>query len=497
MSEPRFVNSTEEVGGLVPKSGGLILQRPALVDVNGDGFDDIIAVSTANEWNNYVGTLRLFMNYKGKKFVDETDERGLDIDWKDENEKEKIYIHHATAFDFHNHGHYDLYVSHRQHAVSDTRLFLNDGTGHFVNSGIEFKHGSKGSGAIDVNDDGFCDLFDSGVFNSHEGGTLYMNHKGEDLVDETAKRFKCGPPLGYQGPVFADYNNDGYPEMYTTGHKYTHCYMFRNDGAGFFTDVTSQYDLTFEKECDGADGAVFADMNNNGNLDLIVVNEGMVWIHENIDNGKAFSRRTVIDAKNWCDPKLNQAGGGDAAMVSDFNNDGYLDLWVAGTPYIYRNEGNFEFTKAWAVPIIRSPSWPEGRQATFGDLNNDGAIDIVFGSFRPPKLQFIRNDMPNEKNWLQINLIGPYGDAGGYGVRVSVFDAGHPGDMSHFKGMRESRSGYMYHVTPTKTLHFGGLNIKKKYDLVVRLPFKRGEFVVHKIKTGRHIKIDCSCRKTY
>ena len=199
-------------------------------------------------------------------------------------------------------------------------------------------------------------------------------------------------------------------------------------------------------------------------------------------------------------------------MVADFDNDGYLDIWVVGTQHIYRNEGNFKFTKAWFVPIDRGePS----RQACFGDVNNDGNVDIPYGTFFPGKLQFIRNEMSNNGNWLQVNLIGPHGDAGGYGVRVSVFDAGHVGDMfatltdvpserdpetfdlrSHFRGMRESSSGCMYHVSPTKILHFGGLEPNQKYDLLVRMPFKQGTFTVPNISPGKRITIDCRNRKS-
>jgi len=471
---PKFVDATEEVGGFEPKEGSSILRRPMLVDVDGDGFEDIV-VWTTDKW-----TIRLFMNDEGKRFVDETEARGLGGDWG-----ARKNIHHCTAFDFHNHGHFDLYIGHPEHGPSEHRLFLNDGTGHFTNSRFKFPRGSKGSGTVDVNGDGFIDLFDSGG-EAREGGTLFINRNGENLVDETLDRFGGTRPFGYQGPVFGDYNNDGYPDIFTTGHYYSHCYFYRNDGNGYFTDVTDKYGLTFKEECDGANGAVFADLDNDGDLDLMVVNNGTVWIHENVNSGEDFPRRAVIEAKDFVTDPHKWAG--EAAVVADFDNDGYLDIWVIGTQYIYRNEGNFKFTKAWFVPIDRGePS----RQACFGDVNNDGNIDILYGTFFPGKLQFIRNEMSNNGNWLQVNLIGPHGDAGGYGVRVSVFDAGHVGDMSHFRGMREANSGYMYHVSPTKILHFGGLAPGEKYDLLVRMPFKQGTFTIPNILPGKRITIDC------
>ena len=86
-------------------------------------------------------------------------------------------------------------------------------------------------------------------------------------------------------------------------------------------------------------------------------------------------------------------------------------------------------------------------------------------------------------------------DAGGYGTRVYVYDEGHAGDTNHLRGMRESFGTYMYHVSPTKILHFGGLDTDKKFDLVVRPSFHREEFTVQAVEPGRRIKIDCSNHK--
>jgi hypothetical protein len=290
--------------------------------------------------------------------------------------------------------------------------------------------------------------------------------------------------------VFADFNNDGYPDIFTTGGYYDGgmCRMYRNDGAGHFTEVTGEYDLTFHDECGGADGAVFADLNNSGSLDLVVVKNGTVWVHENVDSGKSFPRRAVIEANDFDEDPNHWAG--EAVALADFDNDGYQDLYVAGTKNVYRNDGDFKFTKAWSVPV--GPG-EQSRQVCFGDLDNDGKVDILYSPREGP-LQLLHNDVPSSTGWLQADLIGPNGDAGGYGVRVSVFDEGRVGDLSHLRGMRESSSSYMYHVSPTKVLHFGGLAAGKRYDLQVRLPFFRGrftEFTVEGVAPGKRITIDC------
>jgi hypothetical protein len=470
MPESGFVDVSGDVGGFHAKQGDIVIGRAAVADLNGNGYEDIIA------WECGRKNLRLFVNEEGRRFTDNTEESGL-------GQETWGVLHMCNTFDFRCLGRFDLYVGHPQHGPCRSRLFLNDGTGHFTPSGILFPRGSKGVTFCDVNDSGFPDLFDSG-----DDGALYINHGGQALVDETRQRFGGKRPLGYQGTAFADFNNDGYPDMFTTGHHYVgaSCHMYVNDGSGHFTEVTEEYALDFHEECEGADGAVFADLNNNGSLDLIVVKNGMVWVHESVDNGKRFERRAVIDAKDFdVDP---HSWAGEAAAVADFDNDGLLDFYVAGTKHVYRNEGDFKFTKAWEVPIV---SGEQNRQVCFGDLDNDGNVDILYCSWGGP-LQLLRNDLPNSGNWLQVFLIGPSGDAGGFGVRVSVFDKGHAGEMAHFRGMRESNSGYMYHVSPTRVLHFGGLDPQEEYDLVVRLPFDRCfNFELEGVRPGQRVTVDC------
>lgn len=473
MPQSGFVDVSKEVGAFEVKGGSPALDRCLVVDVDGDGFEDIVA------WACGKFNLRLFMNHNGKWFTDETEERGLLGEWGE--------LHICNAFDFRCRGHFDLYVGNWEHSYCSNRLFLNDGAGHFTPSGFFFPHGSKGVMFCDVNGDGWIDMLDSGE-EADEGGTLFMNLGGQILADETRDRFGGKRVMGYQGCAFADFNNDGYPDMFTTGWYYGGgiCHMYVNDGAGHFREVTDKYDLTFHEECNGADGAAFADLNNSGNLDLIAVKNGTVWIHENVDNGKSFPRRAVIEANDfesdpekWC---------GESVAIADFDNDGYLDLYVAGTKHVYRNEGNFKFTKAWEIPV---PPGEQTRTLSFGDLNCDGKVDILYSALGH-RLRLYRNMVSSAGSWLELNLIGPSRDAGGYGVRISVFDHGHAGEMSHFRGMRESNSGYMYHVTPSRLLHFGGLAPDRKYDLHVKLPFHRGEFTIAGVSPGKRLTLDCN-----
>ncbi len=462
------------------------LRRSLFVDVDGDGDEDLIGYST---WNPR--QLRLLINRGDGTFSEETQARGLYLSYSN--------IHHTTAFDVDNDGDFDLWVGDGENESSSNRLFINDGKGYFSNSGVNFSNGSKGSGAVDVDGDGDVDLVDMGN-DEQTGGTLYINNGG--TLSPTTNRFDGGRPHGYQGPIFGDYDDDGDPDMFTTANYYGQNHLYRNEGNGTFTDVTDQYGLSFQSECYGADGAAWADFDNDGDLDLLVLEgEGSngnlrirVYIRENVNHGQQFVQRFSFD-RTW--NGVNPEYSPDAAMVADFDNDGDLDFWPVGQRDIYYNllnEGSaFSFSPLSSVPI---PADKPSRNASWSDADNDGDIDLFYAQYNGASgegedvLHWYRNDLNPGANWFQVTLKGEHGDAGGYGVRVYVYEAGHAGEVAYLKGMREANSGVMYHASVSRLLHFGGLDPAKSYDLVVRKPFNRGEFVSSNVTPGKRISID-------
>ncbi len=457
------------------------LRRVLFVDVDNDGYEHIVGYTT---WNPY--QLKLLMNTGNGSFSEQTTARGLNINTPN--------VHHITTFDVDNDGDFDLYIGDQYH---DQRLFVNDGSGHFSSSG-SFSGDTKGNGAADVDGDGDMDLYESG--SEDPGGVLYINNNGD--LNPTTNRFDGGRSHGYQGPVFGDYDNDGDTDIFTTANYYGHCHLYRNNGDGYFTDVTDQYNLSFVSESDGADGASWADFDNDGDLDLLVM-EGdsqgsdlriRLWVRENVNGGQEFAQR-FHDDRTWSgvDPEYSP----DAPMVADFDNDGDLDFWPVGQRDIYFNqfvEGSpFAFTPISSVPIpVDKPS----RTASWADPDHDGDIDLFYAQFNGASgegddvLHWYRNDLNPGANWLEITLRGADGDAGGYGVRVYVYESGHAGEAAYLRGMREANSGIMYHASISRILHFGGLIPGSVYDLVVRKPFNKGEFVLSSVSPGQRVFID-------
>lgn len=483
-----YAATTLQFSDAGPVNADYDLRRSLWVDVNNDGYEDLIGYST---WNPY--QLRLLINQHNSSFTDETAARGLSLSSPN--------IHHITPFDLENDGDFDLWIGDQENGSSSSRLFINDGSGHFTNSGVSFPNGSKGSAAADVDGDGDIDLVDMGN-DETVGGTLYLNQNGS--LSQTTDRFDGGRPHGYQGPIFVDFDNDGDLDMYTTANYYGHNHLYQNDGQGVFQDVTAAYNLSFQSESHGTDGAVFADFDNDGDMDLLAI-EGEVkgndvrmriWILENRP-GPEFVQVFSFDRTF---NNVNAAYAPDAAMVADFDNDGDLDFWPVGQSHIFLNnlvQGyrfNFETTTK-EVPI---PSNHPSRTASIADPDHDGDIDIFYAAFNGENgegddlLHWYRNDLNPDANWLQVNLVGHAGDAGGYGVRISIYPTGHAGDVEYLVGMRAASSGCMYHASLSRILHFGGLDPEQKYDLIVRAPNQQGEFSIPNVSPGQRIDIDVS-----
>ena len=185
----------------------------------------------------------------------------------------------ATAADLNNDGLLDLYVT---NDAMENYFYRNDGTGHFVNdgliTGLAFGEGGQGVSSMgptigDVDRDGRLDVYipDMGY------GCLLMN-RGDFFDDRTAEAnlaVVCGQYTGWGGILF-DYDNDGYLDAYVANgnahHEYTEeDVLMRNDGTGRFVDVAVHSGPYFHEKYVGR-GATCGDYDNDGDLDVLVVN---------------------------------------------------------------------------------------------------------------------------------------------------------------------------------------------------------------------------------
>ena len=331
-------------------------------------------------------------------------------------------------------------------------LFRNEG-GKFVPTATVGNRGDTGTFA-DIDKDGDPDLYLYGntgsvlLRNDGAGNFTEMADFDGAQSDQSLKAQSRGPNL------FVDYDHDGDLDLFTTGIRLE---MYRNNGDGIFSDVSDQTFIPSERS--GARDAGLGDFDDDGDIDLLITNDGSgCTLYTNLRQGKlqaltdeigvsqnhAFTAVAVGDYDNDSDIDLFLATDGDtphqlyrnrgdgtftpdvrsydAAIDAargvngldthflDYDNDGFLDLWLIGTPregngrgvFLFRNDGTGRFTAA-------SNLLPEGIQSggngTVGDYDNDGDLDL-FLIDSAGKVVALHNEGGNQNSWLQVKLEG-------------------------------------------------------------------------------------------
>ncbi len=281
-------------------------------------------------------------------------------------------------------------------------LFHNNGDGTFtdvsVKAGVSDPGGFYGLAAafVDVDDDGWVDL---AVANDSTPNYLYRNlHNGKFEDAGYGSGFALsedGREQASMAIAVGDYNRDGKVDLFTTTFSDDYKTLYRNDGGGNFTDVTYQAGLGEPTVPFLSWGAGFLDFDNDGLSDLFIA------------NGHVYPE---VDKQDWG------------------------TTW-AERPQLFRN---LDGTKFKEVPPATGSGLADvitARGAAFGDLFNDGHIDVVINNIdSTPSL--LRNVVRNNNHWLELKLVGGPGSprdaigakvfvtAGGVRQRVDVFSGG-------------------------------------------------------------------------
>lgn len=319
-------------------------------------------------------------------------------------------------------------------------------------AGIRDAYHGQGVAWADYDRDGWLDIYvaNHGTVANGDGQTepnlLYRNNGDGTFADVSATAGVIGttqcretlPPaeqsrlqpgktkFSYQ-PLWFDYDNDGWLDLYVTNDIGTSP-LYRNNGDGTFADVTRPAGLcrfgTFM-------GVSVADYDGDGDLDLYVTDTGRNHLWENNGNG-TFSEAARAAGV------LNAGSLGWGAEFVDFDNDGLMDLWaVNGTVLdevrdrikshqdrLFRNTGTGRF----ADVAEREGVWGDDPKlaAAFGDYDQNGFVDgfIVSDSLREreatePMNRLYRN-RGNSNRWLAIRLVGTTSNRMGIGARITV-----------------------------------------------------------------------------
>jgi hypothetical protein len=259
-------------------------------------------------------------------------------------------------------------------------LFHNNGDGTFtdvtVKAGVEDKDRYYGFTAIfvDVNGDGKPDLV---VGNDSEPNFLYIN-KGDGTFDDQSyvsgfALNKDGREIASMGIAAGDYENNGLVDFFVTDFGDDYKVLYRNDGDASFTDVSykagiAQTTIPFVGWGDG-----FLDYDNDGWLDLFAANGHVYPQVDQHDWGTSFAERPLL-----------------------FHN-------VPPTGPGSNKDRRFEY-----VPPVKGTGLADliaARGAAFGDLFNDGKIDVVINPIDGPPV-LLRNVNPDHNHWVEMKLVG-------------------------------------------------------------------------------------------
>ena len=451
-------NSVTSNKYLIETMGGGV----ALLDYDNDGRLDIFFTNGARLqdpmpdgkspdkteqkfWN------RLYHQNSDGTFTDVTERAGLT------GMPQNYYGMGVAVGDYDNDGFEDLYVT----GFGGNTLYRNNGDGTFTDvtkkAGVGAGGWSASAGFFDYDNDGKLDLFVTRYVDwtfktnrycgeqkpgyraychpdNYDGVTdiLYHNNGDGTFTDVSAKAGVANPKGKGLGVSFADYDGDGFTDIFVANDS-VQCFLYHNNGNGTFTEVGLLAGVGYNE--DGKTfagmGIDFSDYDNDGLSDIVVTdlsNERYMLFRNNGDS----SFRDVTNQSGLGAATL--AFSGWSTRFFDYDNDGWKDLFVAQShvmdtiektspnlrylepPLLLRNvSGHFE--RVVAGDAFRT-DWA-GRGAAFGDLDNDGDTDIVVSNVGQ-YAYVLRNDGGSRNNWIGIETVGKKSNRDGIGARVKV-----------------------------------------------------------------------------
>jgi hypothetical protein len=407
----------------------------AAADYDGDGFEDLYVVDMS-------GLGHLWHNEGDGTFTDKAAVAGIPT----------LVRQSGVSFaDIDNDGYPDLLL---MPAEAQLMLLHNSGDGTFANitatSGLQTLIDQNFVGATwgDYDNDGFLDLYiavhaDCAGINTNDH--LFHNNGNLSFTDVTNL---LGGPGGAQVnarslvPVFVDYNNDGWIDLYVgndIGRRYYPNVLWRNDGPGgpngwIFTDVSAETGTNVQMS---AMGIGIGDYNREGVFNFFVTNVlDNILLQEQSDGTFVQRQGDGVGEAHMARPRVPNPGG-DLPLRAitwntafyDFNNDGWEDCYIAGGPIsgtslnpnallLNNRDGTFLDLSLLSGTQGASGSMPG---TAFADFNNDGFIDIFQeGADNGSPHLYMHNGrgLGNPNHWLEVKLIGTASNRDAIGAQL-------------------------------------------------------------------------------
>jgi len=438
----------------------------AFLDYDNDGWQDILFVN-GTDWPAAAGgpkhgthhtTLALYHNNHDGTFTDVTQKAGLAVE---------MFGMGVAVGDFDNDGYEDIFVT----ALGQSHLFHNNGNGTFTDvtkqAGLwgpnEF---STSSAWVDYDRDGHLDLVvanyvqwspETDIYctldgktksyctpESYKGVSLRLWHnKGDGTFEDATKKAGLFDPTSKSlGIAILDANQDGWPDILVSNDTQPNK-LYINNGNGTFTEKGIPSGIAYSEDgvARAGMGVDAADYDRSGYPSVIITNfaNQMLALYHNERTGLF-----IDEAPNSEISRATLLTLGFGCFFFDYDNDGWLDIYVANghiedtiehvqprvkyaePAHLFRNLGNGKFSEVTASmgPAFSRPRIARG--AAYGDINNDGALDLAVTTNGGIALLFRNEWTPGsntgeKKNHsLRIKLVGTKSNRDGIGAVVRV-----------------------------------------------------------------------------
>ncbi|MGH9875530.1 MAG: CRTAC1 family protein [Pyrinomonadaceae bacterium] len=424
----------------------------AFLDYDNDGWQDILLVNSMDwpEHKSRKSFLALYHNNQDGTFTDATRQAGLAVE---------MYGIGVAVADYDNDGNDDIYIT----CVGPNHLFRNLGGGKFsdvtARAGVGDPGFSTSAVWFDYDNDGRLDLFVANYVDwsvetdqlcsldgknksyctpqSYKGQspTLYHNRGNGTLENVTQRAGLNDPTCKSLGVALLDYNSDGRLDLFVANDTEPNK-LYKNNGNGTFTDEAVTTGVAFSEAGTaragmGVDAGDFDDSGRQGIVVGNFTNESMA-LYSN-DGSGLFTDEAPKSGIG----KMSAQSLTFAVFFFDYDLDGLLDVFAANghvsddisvvqpnvkyaqPPHLFHNKGKKKFEEMTGKLGRALQRAIVGRGAAYGDIDNDGDLDLLITSNNGPA-RLLRNENANQNDLLRVKTVGSRSNRDGIGAKVTL-----------------------------------------------------------------------------